>query len=262
MIANERYESILNSIKSGKNVKTSELTERFGVSIETIRRDLAYLESEGLLKRVHGGAVAMSSYSRIFERLDERTAHDSDKKREISERAAELINEGDIIASDAGSTANIFAKVLTERFERLTIVCYSLDMIELLREKSSFKLIIPGGSYIPSERIFFDWFTVAALRDIHVGKSFIFPSAVSKRFGITCSMSECYALQSTLCGICDMSIALADSTKFEVAAPIKVCGADEVDLIITDSGLDDELLASYRRKNISITRCEKSEESK
>ncbi|MCI8387179.1 MAG: DeoR/GlpR transcriptional regulator [Clostridiales bacterium] len=254
MFANERYNSIISSIESHGSVTVSELMKQFGVSVETIRRDLAYLEKHGMLRRVHGGAISVSDGSKVFDTLDKRVEENRELKCELSRAALELIHEDDSIAIDSGSTTNELAMLLRERFERLSIVTFSLDIIEMLRDKSGFRLIIPGGIYMPSERIFCGFYTEEALSRLHVSKSFIAPSSISERFGITINIDYFYNLQKAMMKISDRKVILADSTKFETASPIRLCGLDDIDTIITDSSLDDEIYRSYIRKNVNLIR--------
>lgn len=252
MFANERYEIILSMLKTQRSVTVSELMNRFGVSIETVRRDLAALEKHGDIGRVHGGAVAVGGGMRGLNPLSERMNENQDEKRELSLKAAELISEKDHIAIDAGSTAVEFVKVLREKFEELTIVTYSRDVLEGLDGKPGFKVVLVGGNYLPTERVFCGFLAVGALKKLHVSKSFIFPSAVSQKYGATINTSEFYDLDRALMEISDKTYLLADSSKFEGASQIKVCDLDEVAALITDSKLDDMTLQLYNEKDITV----------
>ncbi|MGN1127810.1 MAG: DeoR/GlpR family DNA-binding transcription regulator [Candidatus Flemingiibacterium sp.] len=254
MFASERHEIILNMLKTQHSVTVSELTEKFGLSIETIRRDLAALESRNLLTRVHGGAVAVSDGMRVFNSLSDRIAENQEYKRELSQKAAELVKENDVIALDAGSTAREFAKVLGESFTRLKIVTYSLDIINMLCGKSDFSFILIGGDFNPAERVFGGFLASESMKRLHVSKSFIFSSAVSLKYGITITLSDFYELERALMSISDHSYILADSTKFETASPIRLCGLNEVDAIVTDSRLDDRIARLYAENGINLLR--------
>lgn len=251
MFADERYNEIIKLIEAKGSVTATELTRRFGVSAETIRRDLAHLEERGTLKRVYGGAVRIPQ-SRGLGKLEHRLYENNEQKRALSETAARYISDGDCIALDSGSTAYEFAKVLKERFDNLTIVTYSLDIIELLSDKTGFELICPGGKYLGGERVFGGIFTEEALLCQHVSKSFVFPSSVSEKYGVTISLDEFYPLERTLMKICDTLVILADSTKFETVSRFRLCGLDEVDLLITDASLSDEVYHAYLDAGVNI----------
>mgnify|MGYP000875935473 CR=1 FL=1 len=252
MFARERHEAICEMLKQQRSVTVAELVEKFGVSVETVRRDLAYLEKRRQLTRVHGGAIAVSDKMRHFSALSERMSENAEKKRKLSETAATLVSENDVIAIDSGSTANIFIRVLCEKFEKLTIVTYSQDIIEAASDKSGFSIIMLGGYYMPSERVFYGFLTDECLKHVHVSKAFIFPSALSLKYGITINIGEFYNLQRGLMRISDRCYVLADSTKFENASPIRLCELDEPNGIVTDSGLDEQIYRQYKEKGINL----------
>lgn len=127
MFAKERYDEILKILKRQKSVTAAELAEKFNVSLETVRRDLFYLESQNMLHRVHGGAISVSEIG-DYKSLEQRRGENTDKKIRASENAMQFICEGDVIAIDCGSTAVAFARVLKKSFEKLTIITHSLDV--------------------------------------------------------------------------------------------------------------------------------------
>ena len=109
MLANERQYKIQLLLKKNGAVSTSSLVTQLGVSIETIRRDFLVMEQQGLLKRVHGGAVSTGSM-KSYSDLSQRNKEHNEQKRELAAFAAGFINEGDYIALDTGSTAIFLAE--------------------------------------------------------------------------------------------------------------------------------------------------------
>ena len=141
MFANERQEKIYELLQKNGAVTTSGLVEAFKVSIETVRRDLLNMELEGRLKRVHGGAVAKNDMKPFFD-LKKRNTEFEEEKEELSKKAMEFINEGDIIGIAEGSTAIFFSKALKENFSNLTIITNSLDVFNLLYNLMEFSVIL------------------------------------------------------------------------------------------------------------------------
>lgn len=154
MLAIERQEQIVSQIRRNGAVRIHELTKQFGVSVETIRRDLLELERQDCLHRVHGGAVGIA-VAKQYHRLEERTEENPQKKEELSGYAAGLIREGDVLMVDSGSTAIAFAKMLAEKFERLTVITYSLHVFEILKKKEGFTLYLCTGAYLRDENAFY-----------------------------------------------------------------------------------------------------------
>ena len=104
MFANERYEAIIALLRTQPSGSVPELTRRFGVSIETVRRDRSYPEQQGMLRRVHGGAVPVHS-EQLFKSPDGRQVHIAEKRRR-AEAAAEPVRESDWLFLGSGSTAH------------------------------------------------------------------------------------------------------------------------------------------------------------
>ncbi len=253
MFANERRVKIAELVASQQSVTVSELMERFGVSIETIRRDLECLEKQRVLSRVHGGAITVKNMQR-FTQLSQRVSENRDLKRQLSQTAAGLISEGDRIAIDSGSTAIELAQVLRERFHELTVVTNSPEVFHLLYPVEGFHLIQVGGFYLESENAFYGFLAVDTLHSLHVSKSMIFPSAVSLQYGVGCYVPELIEVQRAFMDISDEAIILADSSKFETTAALKLCGLSSVRRFVTDGHLPDAVYCSYLEKGIQILR--------
>ena len=252
MFANERYDIIAELLRERRSVTVSELMERFGVSIETVRRDLAFLEKQGKLMRVHGGAVDISGKKYELPALSARLDENTDKKRSLSRAAASLVREGDVIALDAGSTTSELAYVLCERFKKLTIITYSRDIIDIITENSEFDVISLGGRYMKSEHLFCGHIAEENLRRLHADLAFVAPSSISIRCGAMISLSEVYSIMHGFLDISDRRYLVADSTKFETTLPVRLCSLTEVDAILTDSTLSPSLRALYAAQNIRI----------
>ncbi len=254
MLANERYKLILKMVKYNHSVTVPELTEKFGVSTETVRRDLAYLEEKKLLLRVHGGAVELDDKMRDFSEISIRKEKNQDLKHSLSVTASNFVSENDIIALDSGSTAVEFIKVLCEAFNMLTVATFSKDVADYAIANSHFKVISLGGNYFPLERVYLGYMTEENIDKLHIMKSFVFPSSVSLKYGISINVAEIYNLEKKLLNNCDKSFILADSSKFETVSPIKLCEISDVGTIITDNSLDEHIYRHYIQKNIDLVK--------
>lgn len=238
-------------INANGAVTTSRLVETFKVSAETIRRDLLTLEGEGALTRAHGGAIAKNEMS-SFRALKERNLDNFDQKRELATYAAEFISEGDIIAVDSGSTATAFAEIIKEKFSKLTVVTHSIDVFDILRSHGGFSLILCGGNYMPSENAFFGELTLGALDGLHIQKAFLFPSAISLKYGVFDYQKELYQAQRKISEISNEVFLLADSSKFEKTALYKLADVNAEHTFVTDSNLSAELIELYERNGVKL----------
>ncbi len=251
MLAKERQDTIANMLKSTGAVTTANLTECFKVSTETIRRDLLYMENQGILVRVHGGAVSKGDM-KLFKELKERNKESLEQKHELSLKAVEFISEGDIIAVDAGSTAISFVKVLKEKFSRLTVVTHCVDVFDMLCNYKDFSVIVCGGHYLREENAFCGELTINMLSNIHVQKAFVFPSAISIESGIYDYQKDLFQIQKQIMKSADNIYILADSSKFEKTGLLKLSDMQSNFVYVSDSLLKSQIVRIYKENDIKI----------
>lgn len=251
MLANRRHEIIMNLIRAEGAVTVSHLVEEFGVSQETVRRDLLLLEQEGLVRRVHGGAVSLGEM-KPYKPFQSRHQDFTQEKEQLCQNAAELVCEGDYIAIGTGSTPAYFAQILKKRIKKLTVVTYSYTVFDVLSDMPEYELILLGGQYMPQEQCFCGQLTLDALKQLRVMKSFVFPSAVSMEYGIFGYEQTLYPLQRQLLSCCDQAYILADSSKFERKALYKVADMRPEYIFVTDDKLPEELARIYRDNGLTV----------
>lgn len=251
MLANKRYNKILSILDLDGSVKSSKLVKILDVSLETIRRDLENLEKKGLLKKVHGGAIAKTNG---VDKLPYTLREDESKeeKQAVASKALEYIDEGETIGLN-GSTTNIeIAKLLKVKYINLTVITNSLLIANELVEKEGINLILVGGIYNRREFSFLGENTVNALDKFSVNKSFISVGGVSLKRGVTDFLEEEVQLQKKFIEIADEIIILADSSKIGSNSLIKICDLEEINFIITDSKLDKNVKEKYLKNGIEI----------
>lgn len=251
LIANIRHGEICELLKKQRAVTTASLAEKFGVSVETIRKDLMLLEKEARLVRVHGGAVLRSA-DKPYVKLSRRMESMQREKTEISRLAAALVENGDTVLIDAGSTAAAFAAELMQKLHSLTVITHSLDVFQRLCGYKDFEVILCGGEFLKSENLFYGDFAEHTLENVHARKAFIFPSALSLKSGICDADSRIARMQRKLISASDEVIVVADSSKLERSALIKVSDMSPAFLYITDSGLPPEIKELYQSNEIKV----------
>ncbi|MBQ7096531.1 MAG: DeoR/GlpR transcriptional regulator [Clostridia bacterium] len=251
MLAKERQNIISELIKTKSAVTTAYLMEEFGISDETVRRDLLALEREGKLRRVHGGAV-IPTEMKPFMSFQSRIQSAKTEKGLLSELAVQTINNGEIIGVDSGTTAVEFAEALLHSPLELTVVTHSLDVFSILSQSSNFRLILCGGHFLKDENAFHGMLTLETLKNLHVQKAFVFPSAVSLSQGICDFNPELAQVQRQLIESASEVMVLADSGKFEANALLKISDINSNFTFITDPNLPDALKQLYLENNIKI----------
>ncbi len=251
MFADERRMEIVKLLEQQQTVTVSQLIERYGVSIETIRRDLALLEQRKLLRRVHGGAVSLHRMQQ-FVKLDERREQNREHKQEIAHAVLELLNEGDRIILDSGSTAKEIAVLLCEKMEKLTVITYSSEIFTILAQKENFHLIQIGGEYLRGEQAFYGHQAEEMLSGLHAQKAIVCPSALSMEQGVGDYIPQLIPLQKMLTESADEVIIAADSSKLSTIGAYRICKLSNHFTIVTDSGVPERFEQDCKAKGIPL----------
>ena len=253
MLTYERRNEICRLIETKGNVALPDLLQRFGVSAETLRKDLIVLEKNKQLRRIHGGAIAYTT-AVAHKNLSERYDTAQEQKRELSYYAAQFVSNGDYIALESGSTAAEFAEVLAEKFTDLHIVTYSNYIFQRLSQLPGFDVILCGGKYFREEDAFYGDLTLRALRDLHVDKAFLCPGAVSLSYGLSDNDYTLFPLEMELSSIGDKNYILANSDKLEKRATFRLRDLSPKDIIITDSAVNEGIVTMYEENGMQIIR--------
>lgn len=253
MLANDRHNKILELLNRDGSVKTSKLVAIFDVSLETVRRDLDFLEKQGILQKVYGGAISNSvNKEDINQTYTMRETKHIDEKREIAALAVKFINENETIALNSSTTSIEIARLIKDRYNSLTVVTNSLRIADELADKKGINLILAGGIYNKNEFAFLGEITERFLDEFTVDKSFISVGGISLKRGITDFLIDEVIVERKMIKIAEETIILADSSKIGSNSLIKICNAEDIDFIITDSKLTDEEKEIYTKNNIKI----------
>ena len=243
---------IIRKLKQEHSVRASELMERFGVSFETIRRDLEHLEAKGYLTRIHGGArLVTPDYSTEIP-LPVREAIYLEEKSELAAIACRYVQEGMSLSLDAGTTNTHLARMLKTKFEKLTILTNSLPIINELVDVPGFTLIMIGGQIRREEQSIVGDLAEEFVSRFHTDLFLMTQSGVSLTEGVTdYGMGE-IQVKRIMKSHARETIAVGDSSKFDHVSLIKICPVDEVARFVTDSKIDRELVERYRQQGVEI----------
>lgn len=236
-----RYEKIMEVLLTNKEVTVAELSEKLGVTGKTIREDLTKLEEQGLLVRVHGGAVlAQGDQLGILPSKEPLTKH-AEEKSEIARRALQHIGPNDIIALDGGSTTLEIARGLDN--EPLTVITNDVYIISELSVKDKIRLVVPGGYRVRNMLAGSE--AVAYVRQLNIQKAFISATGIHPEQGLSIYTGDLIDLKRALIETAQEVIAVIDHYKFGQTALRTFANLNEVTRIITDCGLSPEVARKY-----------------
>jgi len=241
MLAVTRHQSILELLQSQGTVQVSELSERFAVTSKTIREDLEKLEEKGLLTRIHGGAISRNDVKEPILPLQIPNTKRIKEKEAIALHARRYIREDDIIALDAGSTTLEIAKIIPDM--PLTVLTNDLLIIRELMPKERIRLVVPGGYRHRNVLIGND--ALEWLTRLNVQKCFLSATGVHDKFGLSVFTGELLELKKAYVSCAKEIYAVVDHMKFDRAALQTFAALQDVHLLITDDGVDEQTLRRY-----------------
>jgi DeoR family fructose operon transcriptional repressor len=252
MYAEERQQEILRRTRDAGRVDVVTLAEDFGVTMETIRRDLTVLERAGTLRRVHGGAIPVERLG--FEpALAARDAVMTAEKERIAKAAlAELPADGSIII-DAGSTTGRLVQVLPSDRE-LTVIVNSPPLATILATRSNLNVIMLGGRVRGRTLATVDDWAMQPLARMRVDVAFMATNGISAEVGLTTPDPAEAAMKQSMIGAAQRTVLLVDHTKVGNDYLAKFASLADISVLITDTGLDSGLAADLAAAGPEVVR--------
>lgn len=232
MLPAHRQNLILERLERQSLVRVVELSREFGVTTETIRRDLEHLSSGGLVSRTHGGAVATEALHHDRPYRD-RSTQRLDEKRAIARAVVDDIRPGEILGLDASSTSTVLADLLPD--VAITVVTNSAAIIQSLGSRPNVTIIATGGVLDPQTMAFAGSIAEATIQRFTFDRLFISCRGIDPNRGVGESSDELARLKQRMVEAASTVYVLADHTKFE-RRPAFLCATwSEVDHLITDA---------------------------
>jgi DeoR/GlpR family transcriptional regulator of sugar metabolism len=250
----ERRNIISEIVRRQGRVTIEEICQRFEVSEMTARRDLQELDRNGLLRRVHGGAI--SNFGRSFEPVYQmRASNNIESKLAIGKKAAELVMDGDSIALDVGTTTLEVARALKDHHS-LTILTASLPIASEIISNHSIgtdvRLILTGGILRSGELSMIGDFAERTFQEIHVDKAFLGIGGLSIENGLTEYNLEDAMVKRALVKSAQQIIVVADSSKLERTTFVTVCPLSSIDTLITDEKAPKKIIQALLQRKIKV----------
>jgi len=251
MFMEERQREIAAHIQANGKITTAEITQTYGISDESARRDLRILEQNGLCKRTHGGAIALQQVS-VRPAVDRDYASMSvfPTYREIAKRAVGSIREGDIVYLTGGSFGYIMLTYLP-RDIRYTLVINNVDLAQRLRAFDNVEVYLAGGKMRQSGTVV-DSLARTFVGQLHFDLCFLTGAGLTADFGLSNGTDETASFQRTVLQNSRRKILLLPGTKIGVDSFIRVCSADAFDTLITDWDCAEDQIAALEDAGLEV----------
>ncbi|HUX13877.1 MAG TPA: DeoR/GlpR family DNA-binding transcription regulator [Spirochaetia bacterium] len=231
---NDRQSRILGILASGDQTSVNDLSRELEVSSVTVRQDLNYLEKEGLLQRVHGGAVLRGP-----DDITSRLGVNYEKKIVIAREAASLVEDGETIFIESGSINALLAKELMNR-SSLTVLTTNVFIARQLRKAKHVQVVLMGGVYQHESESVVGQLTKACIEQVNFGKSFVGVDGFSPEAGFTSRDMMRAEIAAEVISRSRGAYVLTDSSKFGRSELRRICETGSVACVITDKGVPEE----------------------
>lgn len=240
----KRVLQILELLQKNETMTVKSLSETFGVSEMTIRRDLEELKKTNALERSYGRATIQNS-KQVFIDGDEyyditvAQLQRSSEKDAIARYAASLIEPGDFVIIDSGTTTHRIAKHMQDAHD-ITVLCYNYNILSNLQRNMDINIIFGGGYYHPEDKMFTSRENVEFIRSLRANKAFISASGFHSNLEITCIHSHEVDNKQAAIASSAERILVMDSSKFGLVRPAFFASLSDINILITDNGISQE----------------------
>ena len=244
----QRRSLILKELDKTGQVNVNDLSQILEVSEVTIRNDLDKLEQSHLLIRAHGGAFKMNN---LVLSITEKKQINQSLKRAIGKKAAALINEGDSIILDSGTTTLEISNNLSG-FNRLKVITNALDIVNNLSQSRNLEVLMPGGYLKEFSMSLVGPLAERNIRYLYCNKLFLGVDGIKEKTGIFTHYIEEASLNQIMIEIAEEVIVVADSSKFKKSGHALICGFDKIHKLVTDKNIDDSFKELLKANDVEL----------
>jgi DeoR/GlpR family transcriptional regulator of sugar metabolism len=251
---NRRRSMIVEELERQQLIKVADLSEHLGVSEVSIRRDLQRLEELGLLKRVHGGAVATSN-APLGESFSAKIRAQAEKKERIGAAAAKMICKGDHLILDSGTTPLQVAKHISAELldsGNLTVITASLPIVHELGRRKGVHLILLGGIYLPEYEVVAGPQTIEHLKGLHADKMFLGTDGMTFSQGLTTANVLEAEVDRAMVAASTEVIVVSDSSKIGGIGLATIMPLARIHKLITDAGASPDFVATLQDQGVQV----------
>lgn len=260
MIAAERQNLIIEKLRISKVVSVNDLAKEFKTTEMTVRRDLALLEKQGLIKRSYGGAILSEKVGQESD-FAIRQAENSDIKALMGQKAASLITSGECIGIDVGTTSFEIAKYI-KHIPDLNVITASIAVINELRDVKNVKIICTGGEFSHIDLSLTGHNAIRTIREYTLDKMFIGVAGISFDHGYTLFSMQDALVKREFIEHAREVIVVAHSSKIGLTRHAFLCEIEAVNRIITDSGISEEDYNNFTSRGVEVILADLKENNK
>ena len=253
-LTSKRRSTILEQLNHNHSVRVADLSLHFGVSEVSIRRDLQILEEHGLLKRVHGGAIALESLAAETP-LAAHQDLQREKKERIGHAAAQMVHRGESLIFDSGSTPFQVACSLDRQLLQsgnLTVISAYLPLVRELGHWPGVHLILLGGIYLPNYNVLVGPQTIEQLKGLHVDKMFLGTDGMTLSQGFTTANVLEAEVDRAMVQAATEVIVVSDSSKIGGIGLATIMPVNGIDKLITDTDAPPDFVTALRDLDIEV----------
>jgi DeoR/GlpR family transcriptional regulator of sugar metabolism len=250
MLAAERKFRILEYVRQHRVATIAALAREFNVHEATVRRDLTEIEQEGLVKRTHGG-VTIEQWTHNEASFNERTGHQLEQKVRIGKLAASMVQDGDHIIIDSGTTTLHIARNLTHR-SNVTVVTNDMNVAAELRDAPGVKVILTGGELYLSSYMLNGMFTDHVLGSLHVQKAFIGIPAIHPKYGLMHPEAQLVPTKQNMIKAAHEIIVVADDSKIGKLSLHTVAPIEQMNTLITGKDAPEFDIKQFKDSGVDV----------
>lgn len=245
----QRREEIMELVRTRGSVRVAEISKLYGVSEVTVRSDLEYLEAQGVLSRIHGGAVGTGKHY-INMDMSERYMSNSSSKKELAAKIAALVDHNDTIMMNAGTTLTYVLHAIRGK-RNISIVTNSIQNAVEASTYPGFNVILLGGEIDEKYQFTYGNDTLSQLDKYHATKCILSVDGIHERDGLTLYYSNESGIVRKMIACADQTIVAADSSKLGKNTFSRVADITDMDILVTNA-TDREELEMLREKGITV----------
>ena len=250
MLAIERKREILSRLSAEGKVIVSELAKDFGVTEETVRRDLEKLDNEGLVSKIYGGAVSKKNAALDLP-YNVRVSVNVEQKEIMSDIVAQFVKDGDRLMLDSSSTDIYIVKKLKNK-RNLTIITNSVKILLELSDKPDFTVLCTGGSLKEGSLSLIGSSAEKMISSYHVDMAIVSCKGIDMSLGVTDSNEADGQIKKAMFASADKKILVLDAGKFDHKSFVKLCDVKDLDMIVTDTVPSDAWQTYLSENGISL----------